>query len=286
MAFKKKPTTSKDVFALTLPLRCDVSQLDQLDKLFRCCNSIKNALIRKELSFLKQLERTRAWKTLQADIAASYKAEEAEKVASKRSAIRADRKLLFQQRKVLLETYGFTASCFEKAVKPMQKHYRKIVHSQVAQKISADVWKMFNDYLYGKGSEIHFSKSVDFFTVEGKSNTTGICYENEVVLIGKKLRIPVIRNKKDWFGYETEALSRDVHYCRIMRKPGPHRWMYFVQLVLAGTPPIKVDKRTGEVMHTLGKGRVGNDIGPQTLATVSDSSVSLAVLGEQQLDTF
>ena len=43
---------------------------------------------------------------------------------------------------------------------------------------------------------------------------------------------------------------------------------------------MKVDPDTGEVLYRLGKGDVGNDIGPQTLATVSNTSVSLVVLAE------
>ena len=45
-----------------------------------------------------------------------------------------------------------------------------------------------------------------------------------------------------------------------------------------------MNRDTGELIHTLGKGRVGNDIGPQPLATGSDTSVQLCVLCEGAQD--
>ena len=267
-----------------MPLWYCLWERDDLDTLFQCCNKIKNALISKKKKVLRQLERTKAWKKLRADIAASYKAEESEKDPKLIMGIQSQRKALFQQRNSLLDACGLTAKAFEADIKPMQHHYRKIINSQVAQKLAADVWKKFEEYLYGNAEDIHFSKITDFTTIEGKNNATGIYYRDGVVHVGKKLRLSVVRNRNDRYGYETEALSRKVHYCKLVRRPGPDGWRYFVQLVLSGKPPVKVDQRTGEIMHTLGKGRVGNDIGPQTLATVSDNSASLVVFCERAQD--
>ena len=280
MAFRKKTTTSDDVFCLTLPLWSPVWSRDYLDKLFQSCNNVKNSLIADRLNALKQLERTKAWRNNQTEIVASYKAEEAALDPKERKQVASQRNTLFQKKKAMLDAFGISKGAFEKAVKAPQHHYRKIVNSAVAQKIAADVWKSFETYLYGNGKDIHFSKITEFSSIEGKSNTTGIIYRDGYLEINNKVRIRVMTNKKDPYGYETEALSREVHYCKIIRRPSPTGWQYFVQLVLSGKPPMKVDQRTGEVMHTLGKGRVGNDIGPQTLATVSDSTVRLDMLCE------
>lgn len=283
MAFRKKAGTSKEVFALTLPLRHELWERDRLDKLFRNCNALKNALISKELGKLAQLERTCAWREIQAVLAASYAAEKAEKDEAKQKLICKARKPWLDRRNALISQYGFNYYVFEADIKIMRKHFGRTVHSHVAQKIATDVWKAFEAYLYGTGKDISHSQISKLYTIEGKDNKTGITYENGMLHIGK-LNLVVSRSCKDIYGYETEALSRKVHYCRIMREPGPNGWQYYAQLILSGTPPVKVKPDTGELLHPLGQGRVGNDIGPQTLATVSDTSASLVVFCERAQD--
>ncbi len=280
MAFRKNVDTSKEVFSLTLPLRCAPWQRDRLDKLFQCCNNIKNALISRKLKDLKQMERTRLWRNVQSELAVSYAAEKAVKEKSAKETIRKSRKALFDRRKDLLTAYGFSLFAFEKAIKPAQKHYRKVVNSMIAQKIADSVWRSFEDYLYGNGEEISFSSISNFRSIEGKSNSTGIIYRSKTLYAGG-MQLCISRFKKDPYGYEEQALSRRVHYCKIIRRPVKDGWQYFVQLVLSGTPPIKIRKDTGEVLYPLGNGSVGIDIGTQTIAVVSDKKVLLNVLCEE-----
>ena len=69
-------------------------------------------------------------------------------------------------------------------------------------------------------------------------------------------------------------------YCRIIRKTYPEGWRYFLQLVLEGPPPVKVKPETGELLHIMGKGCVGLDVGPQTLAFSANKDVGLEELAE------
>ena len=284
MAFKKNSTTLESVFTLTLPMRCQLWQIHRLDRMFRCYNHMKNALISKEQKALNQLERTKAWKQLRAEIASSYKAIEAAISPKERSALEKKQNDLFKRRNNMLRDAGFSKFAFETEMKPMQKHYIGITNSAVAQKLADKVWDGFETYLFGTGKEIHFTKEEDFLCIEGKSNASGIIFRNNLVVRVSGMDIPVVVNKKDRYGYESEALQRKVHYCKITRKPYPDGWKYFLQIVLSGDPPIKVKPDTGELLHPLGEGRVGNDIGPQTLATVSDSSASLVVFCEKAQD--
>ncbi len=52
-------------------------------------------------------------------------------------------------------------------------------------------------------------------------------------------------------------------------------------MVLEGTPPIKINKTTGEVKRLIGAGNVGLDIGTQTLAVSSDYLVELLELAPE-----
>ena len=57
---------------LTLPLNCEPWQRDYLDKLFRVSGNIYNNLVADRLGALKQLERTKAWKSVQTRLSALY----------------------------------------------------------------------------------------------------------------------------------------------------------------------------------------------------------------------
>lgn len=76
----------------------------------------------------------------------------------------------------------------------------------------------------------------------------------------------VVRNPNTQTGrYQQEALKCGVKYCRITRKWVRNKWKYYAQLVLEGYPPVKCDSN-GVMRHPVNQGRVGLDIGTQTLA--------------------
>ena len=69
---------------LTLPLSCEPWQRDYLDKLFRVSGNIYNSLVADRLGALKQLERTKVWKSVQARLSALYEQREKELTGKKR----------------------------------------------------------------------------------------------------------------------------------------------------------------------------------------------------------
>lgn len=280
MAYRKKETTSKDVFMLTVPLKCEPWQSDKLDTLFRCALNIEHGLMAEKLRALCNMERTREWRSTKAALDAEYK-------KPQDNQDKKQLKKLKKQSNAIVRKYGLTASAFEKAVKKYQ-HYYKQVNSNTAQKLAANVWKSFEAYLYGKGKEIRFKPLKQFTAMHGKSNKTGIRYSRGCILVGKgknPMKLPLKWNKvfedgNDRYCYETQAMQRDIHYCGIKRVWYPEGWKYFAQLCLSGEPPVKVDHLTGEVLHPIGDGDVGIDIGPQTVAVVGLHDVSLNVLAE------
>lgn len=280
MAFQKKESTASEVFTLTLPLHCEPWQRDRLDKLFRCCNNIKNALISRKLKALKQLERRRDWRALQTEIASVYAGVSSkEKLTSKQKKAL---KPLFEKRSAMLKELGFEKYSFEAAVKPIAKHYGGMIHSQVAQKIAYSVWDAFDDYLYDNGKQISFSPIGEFTSIEGKSNKTGLRYiDGSFVYKALGLNIPVSFSRKDTYCYEEQCMQHPIHYCRLVRKWYPEGWRYFIQLVLGGKPSQKIRRSTGEYKPELGAGRVGMDIGTQTLAISSENTVQMHVLAEK-----
>ena len=270
---RKSP--SEHVFSLTLPLTCEKWQRDRLDTLFRVCNEIKNHLIAYELKQYKNLTARRDWKAIQAEFSTAYTNKDKEGVSS-----------AGEKRTALLKATGFTENDFQKQVKRYREHYKGpggkecLVHSQIAQKIADSVWDKFESMIYGNGKEVHFSRWTEFTTISGKQNSTGIKYLDGTVTVCS-MSIPVILDKKDPYRYQREALQRTIRFCSIVRRWYASGWKYFVQITLDGTPPVKVKPSTGELLHPLGIGRVGHDIGTQTIASCGSDNVILAELADQ-----
>lgn len=270
---RKSP--SESVFVLTLPLKCESWQRDRLDTMFRVGNEIKNHLIAYEKRQYRCLAERKEWKLVQVALAEAYKAENA-----------ATKKLLLEKRNTMIAAAGFSLYQFEKQANKYRKHYIGVggkgyfVNGHISQKIAASVWKAFESLLYGKGDEVKFSKWTEFTALSAKSNSTGIVYRNGIVFISK-MELPVMLDTKDAYGYQKEALSRDIRYCGICRRWYSSGWKYFVQLTLDGKPPLKVHPDTGELLHPLGTGRVGHDIGTQTIASVGKGNVLLTELADK-----
>lgn len=256
--------SSTDSFVLTVPLRYEPWQRDRLDKIFRVAGTIYNNLVSDQKRALAELERTRAWRSNKKAIKAAYD-------AADKAALRD----LFRERREMLMVYGFTEYGFYVRVKKWRKPYSLLVGSDVARGIAFSVWKQFEAYFYGKGERISFKPWTEFRSIEGKSNDANIRYKGGMVMIGKQLSVRVVQPRDD---YQREALSCRVKYCRIIRLPWKDgQWLYKLQLVLEGAPPVKRDG-SGHELHPIGSGRTGIDIGTQTVAAVGDDAAELSEL--------
>ena len=132
--------------------------------------------------------------------------------------------------------------------------------------------------MFHQAKKACFKKHNELNSLEGKSNKTGIRFKNNE-LVWNKLSIPVIIKKND--EYAQMALENKIKYCRVLRKFIRGRYKYYIQLILDGTPPIKINKETGEIKDTISKGRVGIDIGTQTIAIASQYDVKLLELAPE-----
>lgn len=103
--------------------------------------------------------------------------------------------------------------------------------------------------------------------------------EGPLHIVYGKHKFPVaVRNPNTQTGkYQQEALKCGVKFCRITRKWVKTKWKYYAQLVLEGYPPTKCDNN-GVMKHPVKQGRVGLDIGTQTLAISSSDICDLRLL--------
>lgn len=244
-------------FILTLELDTQIYQEDILDKRLEISRNIYNSCLGELYKRYNLMKESKEYQKV-------VKIEKGK-----------DRNKQFNE---LNKKHGLTEYSLHNYVKPMQKHFKKNIDSFTAQKIATRCFKAFQKLMFHQSNKVYFKRHSEMNSIEGKSNKTGIRFkENELIWNG--VEIPIIIDKNDI--YAEMALDNKVKYCRIVRKFIRGKYKYYVQLILEGIPPIKVDKETGEVKNRIGLGNVGIDIGTQTIAIASDKEVKLLELAPE-----
>jgi hypothetical protein len=136
------------------------------------------------------------------------------------------------------------------------------------------------------------------YSFEGKNNQTGWrLKEGKVISNDRVFALKVkemdlylkeafyLLTSQQIFQYKNQdgedvSESYRVKYVRILKRFVRGSVRYYAQLVCAGYPPVKRDKKTGLVKYHLGEGPVGIDIGTSSIAVSSKSKVLLKNLGE------
>ena len=263
-----KATT--DTCCLTLPLKLEKWQADRLEKRLEIARQIYNTLLRFELKKLRRLEEGAEYRDVQDKL--------------KETSDKAERSKLYKQLDTLRRNAGFSEYFFKTDIKDFYKHFNANIGSSVAvHGIASQVWTAFDRLFYGNGKAVHFKRrgelnSIRGYSVAGKSGGVEIIFRGSYIE-WKGLKLPIKLDPDN--AYENEMLQNRVKYCRIVKKPGRSKAHWYVQLMLEGKPAIKCDKRTGEVLHPVGSGAVGIDIGPQTIAYVSENELALKELADQ-----
>ncbi|WLR51909.1 transposase [Bacillus tianshenii] len=246
---------TKPCYVVTIPLKTELWQEHILTKRLEIARQMYNACLGEVLKRYKRLKNDTSYQYW---------------IKQKPSK---ERKEAFKQ---LNQDYGLSEYALHSFVKPIQNYFRKHIDANTSQKIATRVWKAFDKYRYDKNvQKVYFKQKGELRSVEGKTNKQGIRFkENQLIWNG--LTIPIKLKKNDM--YLHVALLDKVKYCRIIKKQIRGIQRYFVQLILEGIPPKKVNPTTGEVKHPRNQGTVGIDIGTQTIAIVSENEAKLVEL--------
>lgn len=281
---KKRSNEQSPSYVLELSLDVKKFQQDRLDHYFECGRQIYHACLRELNRRFHHMMQSKAYQHIMKAIRATYQQESKIKHLNRQLgrkheiSLDAVRKPWWKKKQELHRQYGLDEYAVHRFVAPMcgRKGHFKTIPSDVGQKIASHAWQSMENILSGKGKKMHFKKWGQMDTLEGKSNKSGIKYRDGVIQ-WNHLQLPVILRKRDEYAHLALSQSR-VKYCRIKRKTIRGKVRYFVQLVLEGFPPHKIDKQTGGWKHAIGIGKVGLDIGTQTLAICSEQQVKLVVL--------
>jgi len=241
-------------FVLTLPLNTEKFQEDILDKSFEKCRKIYNACI---VELHIRYNHMRESKEYQ--INCKYKGKDRNKIFNK-----------------LNVKYNLTEYSLHDFVKPMGKYFN--IDAMTVQKVATRSFDAFQGLIFHKANKIKYKAYGELNSIEGKTNKQGIRFREENILYSG-LKLPIIIDKNDIYAHM--ALRNKVKYCRIKREMIKGKYHYYIQLILDGIPPIKINKDTGEIKHYINEGVVGLDIGTQSLGICSKTEVKLLELAPE-----
>ncbi|WP_291256223.1 transposase [Fusobacterium sp.] len=259
-------------FVVQFPLVVEKWQSDILNKRFEIARKIYNSLVRISLNRYKELIKTKKYRELIFNIQRDSQGNFLKNKYNKE---------IFLKINQMRIDYKLSEYNFQSDVKKFQKYYKKSIDSATAQKLGTHLWRAYEKLFYDKGKEIHFKKYDTLNSLESKSNKAGIRFKNNSIeWIG--LKMPVIIDLNNM--YEVEAIRNDISYCRIVRKFIRGKYKFYVQIIFKGTPPLKIDKNTGEIKRKIGKGDVGIDIGTSTIAYCSENKLKILELADKIRD--
>ena len=248
-------------FVVQFPLRTEKHQEDILDRRFKIGRYIYNSLVTITQNRYKEMIKTKRYRNLLAQLTGDKEKD----------------KSIWKEIGLMRKEYNLTEYSFHRDVKKLQKHFSKNIDAFTAQKIATELWKSYDKFFFGNGKAVHYKRHDGINSLEGKSNTTGIRFKDDV-LIWKGLNIPVDIDYEN--PYEYQATQSEISYCRIVRKYVKRKYKYYLQIVFKGIPPKKIDKTTGEIKHPIGKGDVGIDIGTSTIAYAATNDVKILELAD------
>lgn len=171
--------------------------------------------------------------------------------------------------KAVDQQFGFSEYALHDFVKQVRINagWKDRLSAQEVQKIASRVFKAVNEYAFGARGKPRF-KGINrpLHSLEGKQNTTGIRFRKELgVVEWSGLILPVMAKDTD---YINQALQHKTKYCRILWKHINGQKRFYVQLMQEGKAP----KRD---LHVADGKVVGLDIGPSSIAIISDDHVAL-----------
>ncbi len=266
---RHKPTPS---FILCLPLQVNSQQATQMHAHFECARQLYNALLAEAMKRLNRMKADPAWQVA-------------------RSLPRSDKPARTQAFARLRTQYGFSEYGLHEAAKRLRTSWlASHIDSLMAQRLASRAYQAANRVCVGEARRVRFrSQGRGLDSVEGKTNTSGLRFHlqagaqgNQGWLSWNGEQIPALIDWQDVV--IRHGLQQRIKYVRLLRQRASspqakgadcRGFVYCVQLILEGHPLQKPKNMPG-------KGAVGLDLGPSTLAIVpQEGQARLLLLAEE-----
>jgi len=285
----------EEVFVLELPLQVEKYQADILNKRYeqlrQLYNYVQGKLLR-QYRYFEQMKEFQDCKTFKA------KREFIKTHPFQIKGVLGRNKELLD---IFFDEYGILGLVAKLGQKPIGagKTYTDLgISSTILANLSDNIWSSWNKKLYDYHADrISFKKFGELNTfgsgkiVQKKDNEVKEYFPGMVLhldkmeidiktngALGKKatfIILPILHNPKH-ADYEMMALaggSRSIKVLTIVRRMVRSQYKYYVQLTIEGEKPQKG--------RTLGKGNVGIDLGPTTVAVCGENVVSIDKLASR-----
>jgi helix-turn-helix protein len=267
---RQKPTPS---FVLALPLQVNSQQATHLHAHFECARQLYNALLAEAMKRLTRMKADPAWQIA-------------------RNIPRSDKHARSQAFARLRTQFGFSEYGLHEAAKRLRTNWlAEHIDSLMAQKLASRAYQAANRVCVGQARRVRFrSKGRGLDSVEGKTNSSGLRFLVQAGAEGNQGRlswngdqIPALIEWEDEVVHH--ALRQRIKCVRLIRQRASspqaqgadcRGFAYSVQLILEGHPLHKPKNLPG-------KGTVGLDLGPSTVAIVSQQGTARLLLLAEEL---
>ncbi|MDK2856739.1 MAG: hypothetical protein PWQ86_1952 [Bacillota bacterium] len=248
--------SSTPSFVLELPLKVDSESEKKLLARLEAGRQVYNACLGEAKKRLALLRQSKAY-------------QKARRMPHKTAEERAARARAFSRAR---RVWGFTDFSLQQYALEIHRSWiGEHLDAHVAQNLGKRAYLAVNRVALGQARGVRFKGRNQMDTLEGKTNQAGIRWRDGAVE-WKGLLLPAIIDRSD--PVVAYGLSQAVKYVRLVRRKIGGRNRFYAQLVLKGEPYRKAS-------HPLGKGRVGLDAGPSTLAAVGEKDALLIPFCEE-----
>jgi putative transposase len=248
---RKRPKDAPS-FVATIPLRATPAQAKRVESRFECARLLYNACLRVALDRAETMRADPEWD----------KARTAPRlVAGRPNPARA------QAFRELRARHGFGEWALMSVASGLRVGWlREHVGAQEAQALGARAYDAANNWMLGQRGRPRFKgrgHGLHSLACKDRNGALRIAADGDGLQWGSGLVLPFAFDHASpcqWSAAQQVADGR-LRFCRIVRTKVRGRWVYAAQLVLDGKPLHR---------YEVGGGLVGLDVGPSTVAVVSD----------------
>ncbi|MHC4076575.1 MAG: helix-turn-helix domain-containing protein [Planctomycetota bacterium] len=250
------PRQNTPSFVIEIPLKVTANQERILLKRFEVARQVYNACLGECLKRYDLLRQSKAWQ--------KARKQPRGKPGSEGAKARME---AFREAKNLVGFSKYSIINYKTQFSSTWLNYH--VDSKVAARMAVRAFDAVQQYSFGRRGRPRFKRKGEINSVEGETNASPLRWREDKVIWNtdggkQKMELPAMLDPDS--SVQAHGLSCRVKYVRLVKPVINGRNRFYAQLVNEGLPYVRVE---------VGQGVVGLDIGPSTVAAVSEDEAFL-----------